>query len=156
MPQSPVVELSASQLNAPTAVLTAGTYGRGIWQTPLWTAKTGLTFAALNPDPLSFATAVPVNSSSQLPLAIENTGSAALTPTSIAASGDFSYTDPNHCLNHTVAAGASCFIEVTFAPTETGTRTGQMTIYANVYGGQLGVDLSGSGDCGVGDEFEPG
>ncbi len=44
-----------------------------------------------------------------------------------------------------VAAGASCSIQVTFTPQATGPLTGQMTIYANVYGGQLTVDLNGTG-----------
>ncbi len=39
----------------------------------------------------------------------------------------------------------SCTIEVTFTPQATGPLTGKMTIYANVYGGQLTVDLTGMG-----------
>ena len=44
-----------------------------------------------------------------------------------------------------MAAGASCSIQVTFTPQATGPLTGEMTIYANVYGGQLTVDLNGTG-----------
>ena len=41
--------------------------------------------------------------------------------------------------------GASCAIQVTFTPQATGPVSGEMTIYANVYGGQLTVDLTGTG-----------
>ena len=64
-------------------------------------------------------------------------------PTSIAMSGDFSETD--NCVNAPVAPGASCAIQVTFTPQATGPLSGEMTIYANVYGGQLTVDLTGTG-----------
>ena len=58
-------------------------------------------------------------------------------------SGDFSETD--NCANAAVAVGASCAIQVTFTPQATGPLSGEMTIYANVYGGQLTVDLTGTG-----------
>jgi hypothetical protein len=57
--------------------------------------------------------------------------------------GNFSETD--NCVNATVAADASCAIQVTFAPQATGPLSGEMTIYANVYGGQLTIDLTGIG-----------
>ena len=41
--------------------------------------------------------------------------------------------------------GGSCTIDVTFTPQATGPLSGKMTIYANVYGGQLTVDLTGTG-----------
>jgi hypothetical protein len=44
--------------------------------------------------------------------------------------------------------GASCSIQVTFTPQATGPLSGEMTIYANVYGGQLTVDLTGIGAPG--------
>jgi hypothetical protein len=145
LPASPVVELSAAPLTASSPVLVAATYGRGIWQTPLWTAETGLTTAIANPAPLVFTTPVRANSSITLTVTLENTGSLALTPTSIATTGEFTETD--NCQNQTVAVGGNCTITVTFAPTEAGPLPllGQMTIYANVYGGQLTVELSGTG-----------
>jgi hypothetical protein len=74
---------------------------------------------------------------------LTNTGLLALTPTAIAMSGDYSETD--NCVNTAIATGASCAIQATFTPAATGTRTGQMTISANVSGGQLTVALSGTG-----------
>ena len=61
-------------------------------------------------------------------------------------SGDFSETD--NCVNAPVAVGASCAIQVTFTPQATGPLSGEMTIFANVYGGQLTVDLTGTGATG--------
>jgi hypothetical protein len=58
-------------------------------------------------------------------------------------SGDFGETD--NCVNASVVAGASCTIQVTFTPSATGSRTGQMSVNANVYGGQLTVDMAGTG-----------
>ncbi len=49
LPDAPVVALSAAPVTASAPVLVAATYGRGIWQTPLWSAGTGLTSASANP-----------------------------------------------------------------------------------------------------------
>ncbi len=143
LPAAPAVALSASPAGASAQVLVAGTYGRGIWQTPLWSAGTALTSAAANPATLTFPNQVFGAASSALTVTLENTGSIALAPTSIAMSGDFSETD--NCVNASVPAGGSCAIQVTFTPQATEPLTGQMTVFANVYGGQLTVDLSGTG-----------
>jgi len=143
LPQAPVTQLSASPLTSSAKVLMAGTYGRGVWQAPLWSAVADLTFATVDPTSLTFASQTSGTASSAQTVTLTNTGSAALTPTSITMSGDFSETD--NCQNVTVAAGASCAIHVTFIPTLAGSRTGQMILYANVYGGQITVDLSGTG-----------
>jgi hypothetical protein len=145
LPGSPVVELSAAPASAAAQVLTAATYGRGVWQTPLWTAGANLTMATASPNSLVFPSQSMETASGAMAVTLANTGSLALTPASIAVSGDFSETD--NCQNATVAGGASCSIQVTFTPTAMGSRTGQMIIYANVYGGQLVVALSGTGSA---------
>jgi hypothetical protein len=78
-----------------------------------------------------------------LAVTLENTGSLALTPTSISMSGNFTETD--NCVNSAIAASASCTVQVTFVPQATGPLSGQMTIFGNIYGGQLTVDLTGTG-----------
>jgi hypothetical protein len=143
LPGAPVVALGTSSAAASVPALIAGTYGRGIWQTPLWSAGTGLTVAAPSPSALAFQSQAFGTSSSPLTVTLENTGSLALTPTSTSITGDFSETD--NCVNATVAVGASCTIQVTFTPQATGPLSGEMTIFANVYGGQLTVDLTGTG-----------
>ena len=92
---------------------------------------------------LAFPSQVFDTASSPLTVTLANTGGIALMPTSISMSGDFSETD--NCVNASIAAGASCTIQVTFTPQATGPLSGEMTIYANVYGGQLTVDLTGTG-----------
>ena len=143
LPAAPAVALSSATGSSSIPVLVAGTYGRGIWQTPLWSAGTSLTTAAATPPSLAFPSQVFNAPSSPLTVTLSNTGGLALMPTSIAMSGNFSETD--NCVDVTIAAGANCTIQVTFAPQATGPLSGEMTIYANVYGGQLTVDLTGTG-----------
>jgi len=45
LPEAPVVELSVAPASQQ---LVAATYGRGVWQSSLWTASTGLTTAEVN------------------------------------------------------------------------------------------------------------
>ncbi len=143
LPDAPAVALSAASQESSAQVLVAATYGRGIWQTPLWSASTGLTSAAVSPASLAFSSQVFDTTSSPLTVTLENTGSLALLPTSISMTGDFSETD--NCVSQTVAVSASCTIQVASTPQATGPLSGEMTIYANVYGGQLTVDLTGAG-----------
>ena len=143
LPAAPAVALSAAPGSASTHVLVAATYGRGIWQTPLFTAGTALSAASVNPASYTFANQSINSTSSAIAFTVLNTGSIALTPTSIAVSGDFGETD--NCVSQSIAPGSSCTIGVTFTPQAAGPLTGQMIIYANVYGGQLSVDLNGTG-----------
>jgi len=145
LPEAPVVALRAAPVSASSPVLVAATYGRGIWQTPLWTAGTGLTAAAASPAELAFASQATGTTSAALTVTLENTGNFALTPTSIAMSGDFSEAD--NCVNATVAVGGNCTINVRFTPQATGPRSGEMTVFANVYSGQLTVDMNGIGSA---------
>ncbi len=143
LPGAPVVALSAIPGGSSASVLVAATYGRGIWQTPLWSTGTSITTAAASPAMLAFPSQVSGTASSALTVTLENTGNLAMMPTSISMNGAFSETD--NCVNATVAAGASCAVQVTFTPQATGLLAGEMTIFANVYGGQLTVDLTGTG-----------
>jgi hypothetical protein len=138
-----VTALSVSAVTEQAQVLTAATYGRGVWQTPLWTAVESLTTAAASPVGLTFASQPFGTAGSPQTVTLTNTGSLPLMPTAIAMSGDFSETDG--CQGATVAVSGSCTIQVTFTPSATGSRTGQMTISANVYGGQVTVALGGTG-----------
>ena len=143
LPGAPVVALSTTPSASSTPVLIAATYGRGIWQTALWSAGAGLSAAAANPSSLDFPSQVFGTASGPMTVTLNNTASLALTATSISMSGDFSETD--NCASAAVAVGASCAIQVTFTPQATGPLSGTMTIYANIYGGQLTVDLTGTG-----------
>jgi len=140
LPEAPVTQLSAS---ASAQVLIAGTYGRGVWEMPLWSAATALTSVTASPTSLMFGSEVFGTTSSALTVTITNTGTPGLTTSAISVSGDFNETD--NCQVAPVAAGASCSVNVTFTPTATGLRTGQMTIDLNVRGGQVLVGLDGTG-----------
>ncbi len=143
LPAAPAVALSAAPSSASTQVLVAATYGRGIWQTPLFTAATALSAASVIPASHTFPNQSSNSTSSAFVLTVLNTGSIALAPTSIAVNGDFGETDS--CVNQSVAPGSTCTISVTFTPQGTGPLSGQIILYANVYGGQLSVDLNGTG-----------
>ena len=143
LPQAPVVALSAAPPSASVNVLAAATYGRGNWQIPLLTAGTQLTTATITPNSMTFASQSAGSTSAAQTVTLTNTGSIALAPTTLSASGNFAETD--NCLNQSIQASGSCTIQVSFTPTQAGTRTGQLTIAANIAGGQLIVALSGSG-----------
>jgi hypothetical protein len=143
LPAAPVVEVSAAPVFATVHDLVVATYGRGIWMAPLWTSGEILTTAAVAPASLTFASQVYGSASSAQTVTLTNTGSASLVVTSIVASGDFSEIDS--CQNVVVNPSDTCAISVTFTPTATGSRTGALTIYANVTGGQMPVSLSGTG-----------
>ena len=83
---------------------------------------------------------------------LTNSGSATLNISTIAVSGDFAFVTVKAtkkvtpCVNGgTVAAGASCEIKVNFTPTQTGTRTGNVTFTDNAANSPQTVPLSGTG-----------
>jgi hypothetical protein len=157
LPGAPVVALSATPLTVSPAMLVAATYGRGIWQTPLFTSATAITAAAAAPSNVAFSQTPAVGVASQ-PIQVQlfNTGNLPLAvfPISMLGdhSGDFSETD--NCQSPPVSAipvGGSCTINVTFTPQmATLERTAVMTIYGNLYGGQLTVNLTGTGTAASG------
>jgi hypothetical protein len=142
LPGAPAIALSAAPDTATAQVLVAATYGRGIWQTPLWSAGTGLTTVSATPASLTFPQQTAGTASAAQTVTLENTGALALTPTTITVTGSFNEID--NCAGATVPMGGSCSVEVSFAPAAAGAASGQMTIDANVYGGQIDVDLNGS------------
>ncbi len=147
LPAAPVVALSAAPASSSTPVLVAGTYGRGLWQIPLLTAGTQLTTATIAPSSLSFAAQAVGTASAAQTLTVTNTGGFGLSITSVTLSGanagDFSETD--NCAGEEISAGASCAIQVTFAPTAQGTRTAAVTVAGNISGGSLTASLTGAG-----------
>jgi hypothetical protein len=141
LPGAPVVVLNT--VAGSTPALVAGTYGRGVWQTPLWSASAGLTTAAASPPSLTFGSETVGTASATQTVTLSNTGGVALTVTSVAVSGAF--TEVDNCVNAAVPAGGSCAIQVAFAPAAAGTQTGQLAIAGNLTGGPVAVDLDGTG-----------
>lgn len=76
------------------------------------------------------------------PVTLTNNGSQALTITSIVASAGFA--EANNC-GTSLAAGASCTINVTFTPSASGTFTGTITITDNAPGSPQSVVVTGAG-----------
>lgn len=147
LPLAPVTTLVATPSGAVSQVLTAGTYGRGVWQIPTATAGAVLTTATVSPTSLTFPNQTVGTATAALTVTLKTTGTAALTVTSIGmtgiAAGDFSETDT--CSGVSVAKNATCAVKVVFQPTAAGSRSGTLTISANVAGGQLLVPLTGAG-----------
>ena len=75
-------------------------------------------------------------------MTIANTGTAAASVSGITVSGDFLQT--NTC-GSSIAAGASCTVNVSFRPTASGTRTGTLTVTSNATNSPTTVALSGTG-----------
>ncbi len=121
--------------------LRVGTYGRGIWQVPLLSGVPQTTIT-LAPASLTFSGQPVQTSSSPQTVTVTNTGSTSLTVSSVAVTGDFLETD--NC-SGAIGPGSACQIQVTFTPSTSGTRTGMLTVSANVGSGQQSVVLSGNG-----------
>ena len=96
----------------------------------------------LTPSTLTFSqTTVGVTSAAQS-VTVQNTGTVALSISSIGASGNFA--ESNTC-GSSLAPGASCTVNVTFSPASTGTLTGTLTITDNASPQTQTVALSGTG-----------
>jgi FG-GAP-like repeat/Abnormal spindle-like microcephaly-assoc'd, ASPM-SPD-2-Hydin len=98
--------------------------------------------AQLSPTSLTFAAQTVGTTSTPQVVTLSNSGSLALSLTSITASAGFAQT--NNC-GSSVAAGGACNITVTFTPTATGTQTGSITVVDNAVGGSQTVGLTGTG-----------
>ena len=148
LPNSPVVQLqpaaSMSTGDGRTGELRAATYGRGIWQIPLLTAIS-VAAPAMSISPLTVTyPSEPVGTASPYQtFTVTNTGSATLTVSSIAVASDFNETD--NCAGTSIPPSATCAVQARFLPSVTGQRTGLLTVYGNVAGGQATATLSGIG-----------
>jgi hypothetical protein len=144
--ESPVTQLIATPNGATAAVLTAGTYGRGIWQIPLVSGGLALTTAAVSPASLTFPVQTVGTSSALQGVLLKNTGAVPLTVTSVGETGnaaaDFSETD--NCVGAALGKNATCLLKVSFTPTAAGNRAAGLVIQGNVPSGQIVVPLNGT------------
>jgi len=122
-----------------------GTAGGGANGAGIFFVLVALPIARVSPSSLTFTSEDEGTTSSSQPVTLSNTGQEALAVSSIVSSGDFAQT--NNC-GSSVAIGSSCKIDVSFSPTQTGTRPGTLTITDNT-GGVAGsvqtVSLTGTG-----------
>jgi hypothetical protein len=123
------VTITDSAANSPQTIVVSGTGSPG---PAISLSATNITFPGQ-----SLGT-----TSSPQPITLGSIGTAPLSITKIATSGDFAET--NNCAP-TLAPSASCVINVTFSPTAAGTRTGALTITDNAPGNPQTVTLTGAG-----------
>jgi hypothetical protein len=97
---------------------------------------------AISPSSYNFGSQAVGTPSPPEAIDLTNTGGAALAISSITASGDFSQT--NNC-GAGLASGASCTINVTFTPSQTGARSGAITISDNASPATQTISLTGTG-----------
>jgi mono/diheme cytochrome c family protein len=100
----------------------------------------GAPAVSLAPTSLAFGSQA-INTAITQSVTLTNSGTAALSVTGITAPSG--YTQSNNCSS--VAAGASCVINVTFTPTAVYSYSGNLTITDNAAGSPHGVAVSGSG-----------
>ncbi len=104
---------------------------------------------AFNPTSVPFGGQLLTTTSSAIPVKLTNTGMGPLTINSIAASGDFAETSTGATAcpigPATLPAGGNCTINVTFAPTAVGARTGTLTVTDNAGGSPHTIPLTGTG-----------
>jgi hypothetical protein len=135
--RSASVSLSDNAANSPQSLPLSGT---GVIPSPgVGLTPTSLTFGAQKVGTTSAAQSV----------TLANTGTAALTISSIgltgANPGDFAETNTCPIGPSTLAAGASCAISVSFTPTANGARTASVSISDNAAGSPQSIVLSGTG-----------
>jgi parallel beta-helix repeat protein len=92
------------------------------------------------PSALNFGSVATGATSAAQTVTVSNPTGSAASVSSIATSGDFAQT--NTC-GSSIAANGSCAVSVTFTPTATGTRTGNLTV--NAGGVTNTVSLTGTG-----------
>ncbi len=114
----------ASSMSAPLSITVAG---------PMATVST---------NNLSFASQLSGTTSTAQTVTLSNSGTATLSISSVAVTGDFVQT--NTC-GTGLAAAAKCVISVAFTPTAAGSRTGTLTITDNAGGSPQTIALSGAG-----------
>ena len=115
-------------------------------------AGTGVTPApgvTLNPTSVSFGNQLVGTTSATRTATLTNSGTAALTITSIALTGantaDFAESSTCPISPSTLASGATCTISVTFSPSVAGARSASVTISDNASGSPQSIPLSGTG-----------
>jgi hypothetical protein len=127
--RSGTLTISSSAANSP---LTLSLSGTGLKAAPI---------LGLATSPLAFGNQLLGTASNTNSVVLTNSGTGPLTVTAVSATGDFSET--TNCSS--IAIGAQCSVAVGFTPTQTGARSGQLSITDNVGGSPQLIALSGTG-----------
>ncbi len=140
LPNAEVFSLEFSKVGSRQII--AGTYGRGVWAiAPL--IVPALTLSASS---VAFGSQQLGTTSSAQTVTLTNNGNVPLSINSIAIAGTNSgdFAQSNNC-GSSMAAGASCTINVTFKAAATGSRTAAVTITDSAAGSPHTITLSGAG-----------
>jgi hypothetical protein len=106
---------------------------------------------SLSTTSVSFSNQPVETTSAASTVTVTNNGTAPLTFTGIAATGDFAVAASGTTCSTSapVAATSNCVINVTFTPTASGNRSGSLTLTDNASGSPQTVSLSGTGTAPV-------
>jgi hypothetical protein len=139
LPSAPVLHLEV--FKAPgTKKLRASTYGRGVWETDLPTGSIPL--VSFSSYSVTFAPQAIGTTSSPVTVTLTNIGSASLNLSGFNTTGS-EFAQTNNC-SATLPAAASCTINITFAPTASGSHTGTLSMTDNSYDSPQVVQLIGN------------
>ncbi|HXL92958.1 MAG TPA: choice-of-anchor D domain-containing protein, partial [Streptosporangiaceae bacterium] len=125
--------IPSNEPGSPNTVTLVGTSGNP-------TSTSGSLTAA--PSSLSFGDVNVGSTSGSQAVTVNNPGTSAQTISSVSVSGQ--YTQTNTC-GSSLAAGASCTVNVKFAPTSSGGQSGTLTVVNSSPAPSLTVSLSGTG-----------
>ncbi len=132
-----------------STITITGTSGSLSHQTTVQLTVTGAGGAVitLTPTSLSFGKSPVGVTKGKKKVTATNTGTATATFSSITTSGDFAlvdFTSKKKC-GSTLAPGASCFVKVSFTPTQVGVRNGTLSLNDNASGSPQTASLTGTG-----------
>ncbi len=134
------------QANGPvSATLAISDNAMGSPQTVALSGTGGTSGVSLSPASLSFATETVGAPSAAQTVTVTNTGTSAVAMTILKAGtnpGDFAETD--NCSQSPLAGGKSCVMNVTFNPTQTGSRSALLQISDSAPGSPQIVTLGGT------------
>jgi 6-phosphogluconolactonase (cycloisomerase 2 family) len=98
---------------------------------------------SFSPASLTFASQITGTTSASQPITLTNTGTSSLAISTVSASGDYGETDT--CAGQSIPANGTCTINVSFAPTTTGTIKGAITVADAATTSPQEVALTGTG-----------
>jgi hypothetical protein len=120
--------------SAPSSPLTVALTGTGV---------TGATALTASPTSVSFGSVATGSTSAAQTVTVTNPGSTAATGVSVSAAAPFA--ESNSTCGSSIAAGGSCTVSVSYAPTAAGASNGTLSVASSAPGSPLSVALSGTG-----------